>query len=90
MIKTLQPREFEILTQTDFLINYVIHLVKNPGSILSRYLGVYEVKMNNQEPIYFFITENQIGKDFANVKRCYDLKGSTFKRITNIPEEMRD
>lgn len=68
----------------------MIHLVKYPDSILSRYLGVYEVKMHRQEPIYFFITENQIGKDFANVKRCYDLKGSTFKRMTNIPPQLEN
>ena len=32
----------------------------------------------------FLITENMMGQDFTAVKRCYDLKGSTFDRITDI------
>ena len=48
MIKTLKPSEFEILMNTDFLVDYVMHLIRNPGSLLSRYLGVYEVKLHRQ------------------------------------------
>lgn len=58
MIKTLKESEFDILVNTDFLVDYVMHLIKNPESILSRYLGVYEVRITDQEPIFFFITEN--------------------------------
>lgn len=90
MIKTLKESEFDILVNTDFLINYVMHLVRNPDSILSRYLGVYEVILTDQEPIFFFITENQIGCDLQNVKRCYDLKGSTFRRLVKLPEGMSE
>ena len=32
----------------------------------------------------FLITENMIQQDFSAVKRCYDLKGSTLDRITNL------
>lgn len=88
MIKTLQNYELDILFKTDFLINYVMHLVRHPDSILSRYFGVYEVHIAEQEPIFFFITENQIGRDLENVKRCYDLKGSSFSRLISLPEGM--
>ena len=43
MVKTLKESEFDILFNTDFLVDYVMHLVRNPDSILSRYFGVYEV-----------------------------------------------
>ena len=81
MIKTLKESEYDILFKTDFLIDYVSHLIRYPDSMISRYYGVYEVNIHGQDPIYFFITENQIGRDLENVKRCYDLKGSTFKRL---------
>lgn len=45
MLKTLQASEVRILLKTDFLVNYVMHLVRNPDSILSRYFGVYEVRI---------------------------------------------
>lgn len=90
MIKTLKESEFEILFETDFLVDYVMHLVRNPDSILSRYLGVYEVKLQDQMPIFFFVTENQIGRDLENVKRCYDLKGSTFRRLTKLPDDVKE
>ena len=90
MIKTLKESEFDILVNTDFLVNYVMHLVRNPDSLLSRYLGVYEVTLTDQDPMFFFITENQIGRDLQNIKRCYDLKGSTFQRLVKLPEDMAE
>jgi 1-phosphatidylinositol-4-phosphate 5-kinase len=63
MIKTLKPSEFDILLKTDFLIDYFKHLEANPGSLLSRILGIYEVKVSNGSPMVFFITENMLGGD---------------------------
>ena len=85
LIKTLKPSEFDILFEEDgFLEDYFEHTQKNPQSLLSRFLGVYEVKVNKSSSMKFLITENMMGQDFTAVKRCYDLKGSTFDRITDI------
>jgi len=85
LIKTLKPSEFDILFEEDgFLEDYFEHTQKNPQSLLSRFLGVYEVKVNKSSSMKFLITENMMGQDFTAVKRCYDLKGSTFDRITAI------
>ena len=42
------------------------------------------MSINDQTPICFFITENMIGDDFGAIKRCYDLKGSLYDRITKV------
>ena len=58
--------------------------MSNQDSLLSRILGVFEVRVQNQNPLSFFITENMIGNDFQSVHKCYDLKGSLFHRITSL------
>ena len=47
-------------------------------------MGIYEVKINKQKPMQFFITENMLGDDFQAIKRCYDLKGSNHDRVTKM------
>lgn len=53
-----------------------------PDSLLSKILGVYQVRIKKQSPIIFFITENVIGDDFHLIRALYDLKGATFDRRT--------
>jgi len=86
MLKTLKPEEFDILFEEGFLKSYFRHLAKNPDSLLSRYLGVFSIKINRQSPLIFMITENMLGTDFGAIKKCYDLKGSLHGRLTKIDE----
>ena len=82
MIKTLKKKELTVLfdTEENFLLDYYKHLQENPDSLLSKILGVYEVSVQDQEPLVFFITENMVGNDYPAITRCYDLKGSLYKR----------
>ena len=82
MIKTLKKSELKILFDTNFMVDYYKYIVQNTDSLLSRILGVYELQVNDQNPICFFVTENMITQDFNAIKRCYDLKGSLLDRIT--------
>lgn len=82
MIKTLKQSELKILFETNFMVDYYKYIIANADSLLSRILGVYEMQVNDQSPIFFFVTENMITHDFNAVKRCYDLKGSILDRIT--------
>ena len=84
MVKTLKESEFKILFDHKFMVDYYKHLINNRDSLLSRILGVYEIQVNDQSPIIFFITENMIGDDYQAIKRCYDLKGSLHDRVTKI------
>jgi len=84
MLKTMKKSEMEVFFDEDFIVGYYFHLSRSPNSILTKYLGIYEVKVNNNSPIYFFVTENLFGTDFLEAKNIYDLKGSTFARRTNV------
>ena len=58
--------------------------MKNPNSVLTKYLGIYEIKINNNSSVYMFITENLFGDDLQTARNVYDLKGSTFSRKTKV------
>lgn len=87
MIKTLKEKERDILFEDKFLIAYYKHITSNRSSLLSRLLGVYEVRAKKQTPMTFFITENMIGTDFTVINRCWDLKGSLHQRKTQLATE---
>ncbi len=42
------------------------------------------------EDIHCFIMDNLLGKDFNNIERIYDLKGSTKGRRAKLAEEEED
>ena len=47
LIKTIKVKELEVLTETDFLKDLFLHFMKNPKSMIGRYLGVYKFIVNN-------------------------------------------
>jgi len=87
-LKTMKASEMKLLLETELLANYARHMRGNPDSLLSRFYGVYPIKLDNMDDIHCFITNNLIGKEFPNVERIYDLKGSTRGRRTKINEDM--
>jgi len=44
MLKTLKMSERDILFEDKFLIEYYKHIVQNKDSLLSKLLGVYEIR----------------------------------------------
>ena len=87
MLKTLKQKEFDILFEDKFLLKYHQHIINNKDSLLSRLLGVYQVRAKKQTPITFFITENMIGHDCNSISRCWDLKGSLHQRKTKVIDD---
>lgn len=87
VLKTMKASEMKLLLGTDLIGNYARHMRGHPDSLLSRFYGVYTFKVGNMDDIHCFITNNLIGKDFPNVERIYDLKGSTRGRLTKLPED---
>ena len=55
-------------------------------TLLSRYYGVYTIKVKYMSEVTCFIMDNLIGKDLTNIERIYDLKGSTKGRRAKLVE----
>merc|ERR1719375_2497528 len=61
------------------LPEYIQHVRDNPQSLLCRFMGLYELTMNESEPQLFLVMLNTT-KFSQPVSRAYDLKGSTRHR----------
>lgn len=59
---------------------------KNPYSLLARFYGVYKIQVQYMQPVQVIIMDNLMGGFFDSLINIYDLKGSTFKRVTEEEE----
>ncbi len=62
-------------------------MINNQESLLSKYYGVFTIKLQNMDDIDCFIMDNLLGRDFNNIMRIYDLKGSTKGRKTQLSKK---
>ena len=69
--------------------NYHKHLVKYPTTLLSRFYGLYTIRISQMNKISFVIMPNLLGKNLSRIERVYDLKGSLHNRKVGgkVPEE---
>lgn len=82
LIKTLNENEFEILQK--ILPSYYEHLITSKHSLLERILGIYKITYRAKK-IYFYVSKNIFAtKDNVKVNLFYDLKGSIYKRSSDI------
>lgn len=51
--------------------------------MLARFYGVYSIKIKHMEEISVVIMGNLMGDEIPQIKRIYDLKGSTFGRLAS-------
>lgn len=58
-----------------------------PDSLLSRYYGIFTIQLTGMEEVTCFITDNLYGKEYENIKRIYDLKGSKQNRRVKLSRE---
>mmetsp|Transcript_33233 Transcript_33233/g.23969 ORF Transcript_33233/g.23969 Transcript_33233/m.23969 type:complete len:153 (-) Transcript_33233:815-1273(-) len=91
VLKTLKPEEENLLLdeESGILGDYYQHMMQHSDkSLLSKIFGLFRFqdKMTD-EPISFMIMDSLIGHEYARITRLYDLKGSTFKRVTELTEE---
>lgn len=87
MIKTLKDEELDLLARRGVLEKYYNYMSKHPKSLLARFYGVFTVKIQYMKPINVIIMDNLMGEHLDQVMRIYDLKGSTFQRISNNPTQ---
>lgn len=62
-------------------------MMTSKQTLLSKFYGVYLIRVKHMQEITCFIMDNLLGKDFINIERIYDLKGSKKGRIVNLNEE---
>ena len=56
----MRPKEVDIAFRHKFLAEYFEYFMTHESTLLSKLLGIYEIKVGNDPPFTFFITENMI------------------------------
>ena len=87
VIKTLKKDELNLLARKGLLEKFSKHLDEQPNSLLSRFYGIFNVKIKHTEAIDVIIMDNVQGEYKNHIERVFDLKGSIFKR--NLDEETK-
>ncbi len=86
VLKTLKDSEKKLLLEQGVLENYYNYIMNTDQTLLSEFYGVFSIRVANMAEITCFIMDNLLGKDFFNIERIYDLKGSTHNRIVNLSD----
>jgi 1-phosphatidylinositol-4-phosphate 5-kinase len=79
MIKTLKKDELELIRHS-FLNEYIMHIKKNPKSLICRIYGMYSLIQYGGTEIFVIVMRNVIGSLKNNIVAKFDLKGSTINR----------
>ncbi|KAI8975102.1 hypothetical protein BDF20DRAFT_823015 [Mycotypha africana] len=83
IIKTIHHTEHKTIRRV--LKDYYEHVSANPDTLLCRYYGLHRIKLPHGRKIHFVVMGNVLPNDKV-VHETYDLKGSTFGRLT--PDEI--
>ncbi|KAI3472272.1 hypothetical protein Pfo_029760 [Paulownia fortunei] len=86
MIKTMKKAEVKVLLR--MLNAYYNHVRAFENTLVTKYYGLHCVKLNGQK-VRFIIMGNLFCSEYM-IHRRYDLKGSTFGRLTDKPESEID
>eukprot|EP00930_Biecheleria_cincta_P104633 TRINITY_DN96_c0_g1_i1.p1 TRINITY_DN96_c0_g1~~TRINITY_DN96_c0_g1_i1.p1 ORF type:complete len:831 (+),score=148.52 TRINITY_DN96_c0_g1_i1:79-2571(+) len=95
MMKTVTPKEFEVLRQ--MLKQYYDHIAQNPSTLVVRFLGLHCLRVQAQrsyrlfpqekKELFFVVMANMFNTP-CEINRRYDLKGSWVGRVT--PPEKKE
>lgn len=80
ILKTISKTEYNFLKK--ILLNYYLHINKNPDTLLPKFLGCYKLikKIKKQKTRVYFIVMQNIFSTGLEIHRRYDLKGSKIGR----------
>lgn len=82
IIKTIHYTEHKFMRKV--LRQYYDHVVANPNTLLCRFYGLHRIKLPHGSKIHFVVMGNVLPAN-RDVHFTFDLKGSTFGRVT--PDE---
>jgi 1-phosphatidylinositol-4-phosphate 5-kinase len=81
----MQGSEKEVLM--NMMDDLIKHYEDNSSSLLARIYGIFTLKSTHFDPIDIIIMKNTAYSNKSNQKMCFDLKGSTKGRHTNLPDK---
>ena len=84
LLKTISEGEFNLFRS--MLKDYYIHMVNNKKSLLQRFFGMHVCIFN--EVKMFFVVMNNVFVTPLRVHYKYDLKGSTYQRLSRKTKEI--
>ncbi|PHZ15116.1 SAICAR synthase-like protein [Rhizopus microsporus ATCC 52813] len=79
IIKTIHHTEHKFMRK--ILKDYYQHVCENPHTLLCRFYGLHRIKLPHGRKIHFVVMGNVLPSN-KDVHETYDLKGSTYGRIT--------
>ncbi|KAG0793158.1 hypothetical protein G6F29_005490 [Rhizopus arrhizus] len=85
IIKTIHHTEHKFMRK--ILKDYYEHVCENPHTLLCRFYGLHRIKLPHGSKIHFVVMGNVLPSN-KDVHETYDLKGSTYGRITT-DEDLR-
>ncbi|KAI9249883.1 hypothetical protein BY458DRAFT_445085 [Sporodiniella umbellata] len=83
IIKTIHHSEHKFMLK--ILKNYHEHICHNPNTLLCRFYGLHRIKLPRGKKIHFVIMANVLPPN-KDIHATFDLKGSTFGRLTSNDE----
>lgn len=86
MIKTMTNTESKFLRR--ILPHYFRHCAQNPNTILTKFLGMYRVKLYHLRRRVKFVIMNSVFDTDRVLSSFYDLKGSTTGRNAKVGESV--
>ncbi|KAG0808030.1 hypothetical protein G6F16_010194 [Rhizopus arrhizus] len=83
IIKTIHHSEHKFMRK--ILKQYHEHVCHNPNTLLCRFYGLHRIKLPRGKKIHFVIMGNVLPPN-KDIHATFDLKGSTFGRLTSEDE----
>lgn len=77
IIKTIHHSEHKMLRK--ILKDYYNHVKENPNTLISQFYGLHRIKLPWGKKVHFIVMNN-LFPPYYDMKRTYDLKGSTLGR----------
>jgi len=87
MIKTMTNAESKFLRR--ILPHYFRHCAQNPNTLITRFLGMYRVKLYHLRRNVKFIIMNSVFDTDKSINAFYDLKGSTIGREAKPHQDVK-
>ena len=88
IMKTVTEGEYKVILST--LQEYHKYLQSHPNSLITRYFGLHKIEMISttmSRKTFYFVMMKNIFKTKHPLKFKFDLKGSSYGRVTKVKDD---